>query len=1073
MQWEAGEPVWYAKQGEEEHGAGVFRAVVVSYDDATVTVRVDDPTSALFNGKEVTCDITEEKNFGKGNVYPLDKEFDEINGYDDLVLLRNLNDAELNRNLHIRFKKDLSYCYCGNTCVAINLFYRNSGPDDCPKDWQTGKPVDVFSSEVKQQYVGKPRDANPPHIYAIVDEAFTAMLKSTEHGPPKKQAIVITGESGAGKTFTTYKVLDYVDTINQNVCIQNGKDPNPVTAKIRATMPIMDAFGNATMPRNDDSSRFGKLYKIIFDKHTSEVVGATIDPYLLEKSRVCHQASWERGFHIFYQLLFGADDALRQKLKLLAIHEYHYLNRHLASGVRVQPNSPALDVDGDVCLFHVLDRSRHPQLVDTNSKGKPLVNDAKNFNAETLPALAACGFSQESVDEILNITAGILMLGNVRFDEDDAEKMNDATIVDDTPLHTAAELLRVDPAALKHSFLHGKTGKSIVTNYSNQAASRFRDGLARALYNDMFVEIIHQFSSRLSTEVDIGSSGSSQTYMAVLDIFGFEFVEDQKLVANKLVNSLEQFCINLCNEKLQNHFVECVFLIEIKNLTDEGLQVTQDDFNFTPNDRVLELLQASQNSVIHELDDVCKNPSNASNPDKADKSFKDRLDKKFAKPTEWTVKGKSVPSGYVQHKITRRTYQGEGFKIRHYANDVLYDVNGWVEKNLDRVPSVSYECLVNSQFLQSPVAERSILQTFEADRKPLDAAASGRNKPPSPATLVSNFKNKLALLVDQTLTSKECRNQFVRCIKPNTVKKPRIYSSALVLNQLQYTGMLDTLRIRKAGFPTRPLHMDFYDKYKPLAPNAVDADSLVELLRERGELFDQKHMFVGHTRILMKDELARQMDAERGAKLKEWCLIVQSVWRGSGHKLFYAGINSTCTAALREIRRLLALGQGVAQLEADVNQRAMKDTRSFVLESVGMYASEAQERKMMRMEEEYGKEVELQRMMDKISARKAEHLGDAKAAYEQYKHAIAGFERTWSALLEEDQAAAIAPDTAQSPGSQTQSRASRFRYSTKFRVKSGRVSYKAGQGVVQRNPSNQRISRSSELLANSVIVTEL
>eukprot|EP00656_Telonema_subtile_P043448 TRINITY_DN4980_c0_g1_i1.p1 TRINITY_DN4980_c0_g1~~TRINITY_DN4980_c0_g1_i1.p1 ORF type:complete len:701 (-),score=184.47 TRINITY_DN4980_c0_g1_i1:156-2258(-) len=692
--FQPGEPVWYAKQGEEDEGAGVFEAVVVSCDAKSVKILVEDSDSS-FNGQELVCDNSEIQNFAKGNVYAKDREFDETEGYDDMVLLRNLNDAELNRNLKIRFQKDLSYCYCGNTCVAINLFYRGKSLDDKPKDWRTGQPVDCFSQESKALYVGKPREANPPHIYAIVEEGFNAMLNTTVHGPPKKQAIVITGESGAGKTFTTYKVLDYIDTINQASCLQNGKEPTAMTAKIRATMPIMDAFGNATMPRNDDSSRFGKLYRIVFDKRSKEVVGAMITPYLLEKSRVCAQASWERGFHIFYQLIYGSDAAMKQKYKLKNVNEYHYLNRHLGQ-VPSSADSIAIDNNGDVCLCHVVDRSKYPALVDTNAQGKALVDDAKNFTEDTLPALTACGFSEAAIEEILSITSGILMLGNIPFNEDPDESRSDATILDDEPLNVAAELLKIDKAQLKNSLLHGKTGKHI-TNYSNLAARRFRDGLARAVYNDMFVEIIRQLSSRLSQEVDLNSP--NQTYMAVLDIFGFEFVEEKKLVPGKLVNSLEQFCINLCNEKLQNHFVECVFLIEIKNLTDEGCKVTAADFDFTPNDAVLEMLQSSGKSVVHELDDVCKNPSNAANTDKADLSFRDRLDKKFAKPTEWTIKGRTIPSGYAQHRISRRTYQGNGFKIRHYANEVLYDVSGWVEKNLDRVPSLCYDALCESTYL--------------------------------------------------------------------------------------------------------------------------------------------------------------------------------------------------------------------------------------------------------------------------------------------------------------------------------------------------------------------------------------
>ena len=577
-----------------------------------------------------------------------------------MVNLLHLNDGELNMNLETRMGLDLGYCYCGNTCVTINLFYDQKGfPKHLkkvshtrsshvephmgtpvtavhpftPLSWQAlqrskteylellaketsppdhshclheggyingdqgpEKVFDPFAEDVKALYVGAKREANPPHVYSIVSECYNGLFNATIDGPPKEQAIIITGESGAGKTFTTGKVLDYLDTINRFRLQELKKESTggglSLTNRIMMTMPIMDAFGNACMPRNDDSSRFGKLYKIYFDKRNHTVTGAEVTPYLLEKARVCSQSSWERNFHIFYQLTMAAqeDAGMKAKYKLLEPGEYLFLNRFLDDPEvpNPQPGEPAIGSDDTgVCQFEICDKAVHDNTGSFEPK-KPGM-DAKNF-LETREALSAVGFTDEAVDELFRIVSGVLLLGNVPFEYRDPQDTPKITDEGAKVVSQCGELLGVDPAALTQCLLHGSyktpSGQVKLNNYQAHKALKLRDSLARTVYNDVFEEIIAQFSSRL-----IPKSVKSDTFMGVLDIFGFEFVEQAELKPGKLVNSFEQFCINLCNEKLQNHFVQCVFAVEISQYQSENLKVSQDDFDFVPNDKTLDMLQ--------------------------------------------------------------------------------------------------------------------------------------------------------------------------------------------------------------------------------------------------------------------------------------------------------------------------------------------------------------------------------------------------------------------------------------------------------------------------------------------------
>ena len=237
---------------------------------------------------------------------------------------------------------------------------------------------------------------------------------------------------------------------------------------------------------------------------------------------------------------------------------------------------------------------------------------------------------EAQIEEIFAIVSGCLLLGNVDFDPKSKEE---AKIVDRDVVVAVAELWKCDEEKLCFCIEHSWKGakRDILANYTLQQAPRMRDSFARMVYHDLFEEIVRQFSSLLSEPVD----RNQDTFLGILDIFGFEFVDQRHLAPGTSFNSFEQFCINLCNEKLQNHFVKCVFSNEIAQYRDEGLLITAEDFEFTPNDRSVELLQGNKHSILQALDEVCKVPSNKG--DAGDTKFLETLIKKFNDPPTWKV----------------------------------------------------------------------------------------------------------------------------------------------------------------------------------------------------------------------------------------------------------------------------------------------------------------------------------------------------------------------------------------------------------------------------------------------------
>lgn len=438
-------------------------------------------------------ETNEEKEFAILDVSPVNPStFDKV---DDMSELTHLNEASVLYNLENRYREDLIYTYSGLFLVAINPYCN----------------VKLYTQEYINLYHGSPREDNKPHIFAIAEEAYRKLLSDKQD-----QSILVTGESGAGKTENTKKILQYLASITSEDKLVDSVSES-FELKILQSNPILESFGNSQTVRNNNSSRFGKFIKIEFDER-GKINGAHIEWYLLEKSRIVHQNSLERNYHIFYQLLSGLSSQELRKLELdsSSIKEYRYLQNSNAS--------------------------------------IPGVDDSQNFQ-ELLTAFKIVGFNDDEVFEIFKIISIILHIGNVEFV---SERSEQASIKSD--ITKLCKLLGVPEADLKTAILKPKSqaGKEWVSQSKNATQARFiLNSLSRSLYEKLFACVV----ARINQSLDHGSMTAN--YIGLLDIAGFEIFN---------YNSFEQLCINYTNERLQQFFNHYMFVLEQNEYLKENIQ---------------------------------------------------------------------------------------------------------------------------------------------------------------------------------------------------------------------------------------------------------------------------------------------------------------------------------------------------------------------------------------------------------------------------------------------------------------------------------------------------------------------
>ncbi|XP_047676444.1 myosin Ic, paralog b isoform X2 [Tachysurus fulvidraco] len=723
-------------------------------------------------------------------------------GVQDFVLLENhTSEAAFIDNLRKRFKENLIYTYIGSVLVSVNPY----------------KELEIYTKQHMERYRGVNFYEVSPHIYAVSDNAYRSMR--TER---RDQCILISGESGAGKTEASKKVLQYYAiTCPASEQVQTVKD------RLLQSNPVLEAFGNAKTLRNDNSSRFGKYMDIQFDFKGAPVGGHILN-YLLEKSRVVHQSNGERNFHIFYQLIEGGEEDLLRRLGLERnAQQYQYL---------VKGNCPKVSS----------------------------INDRNDWKM-VRKALSIIGFSDDEVEELLNIIASVLHLGNIQYGSEDG---GNAYIAIDTQIKYLARLLGVDSSVLKEALTHKKIiakGEELMSPLNQEQASSARDALSKAIYGRTFTWLVNKINASLSFKEDFLGSKSTSV-IGLLDIYGFEVFQN---------NSFEQFCINYCNEKLQQLFIELTLKSEQDEYEAEG--ITWEPVQYFNNKIICDLVEEKFKGIISILDEECLRPGDAT-----DLTFLEKL--------EGTLGGHAH---FLTHKLadgkTRKVMGRDEFRLLHYAGEVNYNVNGFLDKNNDLLFRNLKEvmCMSENKILNQCFAREEL-----TDKK-------------RPETTATQFKNSLAKLME-ILMSKD--PSYVRCIKPNDAKQAGRFDDVLIRHQVKYLGLMENLRVRRAGFAYRRRYEIFLQRYKSLCPDTWPSwdgrliDGVSTLVRHLG--YKPEEYKLGRTKIFIrfpktlfatedalevrKHSLATKLQANwkgysqksKYRKMRRSAILIQAWWRG-------------------------------------------------------------------------------------------------------------------------------------------------------------------------------------------------
>ncbi|KAF5906904.1 myosin-IIIb-like isoform X2, partial [Clarias magur] len=705
---------------------------------------------------------------------------------EDLATLSDLDEKSLLESLTGRFRHSHIYTYIGDILVAVNPF----------------KQLPLYGKEVSEKYKCHEKSALPPHIFAVADRAYQSMLGRLATGP-KNQCIVISGESGAGKTESTKLLLRHL----MELCRANSQ----LEQQILQVNPLLEAFGNAQTVMNDNSSRFGKYIQLRFQN--SSVKGAKINEYLLEKSRVVHQDEGERNFHIFYCMLAGISSQDKEMYGLLDPTQYRYLNGR----------------------FGQADMVRH-----WSEKYNELSN-----------AMDMVGFEEQEKVDMMTILAGILSLGNITFEPTE----NDVLKVSETSqgwLKASAGQFGVQEEDLMRCLtctMSVTRGESIHRFHNQQQAEDARDSIAKVVYGRVFGWIVSKINELLAHKLDTNIELSE---IGILDIFGFE---------NFAVNRFEQLCINLANEQLQYFFNHHIFLMEQNEYKEEGIQ--WETISFKDNKPILDLFLTKPIGILSLLDEQ------SAFPQATDGNFVDKLNSKFKANPHFEVVRSHSPL----------------FTVVHYAGKVQYNASGFLEKNRDNIPASIRTLFINSVTpLLSVLFAATISRTgtlMPRKAKMVNFVDDNFNSTRK-QSVGTQFKHSLAVLMEKMFAASP---HFVRCIKPNASKLPDQVDSKLIMDQLRYNGLLETIRIRREGFSWRPSFKEFAQRYnilllKPDLP--LDKESCMSILNTT-ELHGWK---CGSSRLFFKywhqDELARLLE-----RLGKAAVVIQKNYRAVSSRKKY------------------------------------------------------------------------------------------------------------------------------------------------------------------------------------------
>ncbi|XP_035764936.1 unconventional myosin-Ib isoform X6 [Neolamprologus brichardi] len=708
---------------------------------------------------------------------------DNMIGVGDMVLLEPLSEDSFLGNLKKRFDHSEIYTYIGSVVISMNPY----------------RSLPIYTPEKVEEYRNRNFYELSPHIYALADEAYRSLRDQD-----KDQCILITGESGAGKTEASKLVMSYVAA----VC-GKGHEVNKVKEQLLQSNPVLEAFGNAKTVRNDNSSRFGKYMDIEFD-FKGDPLGGVISNYLLEKSRVVKQPRGERNFHVFYQLLSGASDDTLRKLKLdRDFSKYNYLS--LDSAV----------VSG--------------------------LDDAANFRT-VRNAMQIVGFMEDEVQSVLELVAAVLKLGNIEFKpESRCNGTDESRVKDKNDLKEMCELLGMEQSVLERAFSYRTVEakmEKVSTTLNVAQAYYARDALAKNLYSRLFSWLVTRINESIQAQTK-----ARHKVMGVLDIYGFEIFENGD-------NSFEQFIINYCNEKLQQIFIELTLREEQEEYVREGIEWT--NIEYFNNAIICDLIENNQNGILAMLDEECLRPGTVT-----DETFLDKLNTICADHQHFESRLNKNSKFLNDHSLPHNC-----FRIQHYAGKVLYRVEGFVDKNNDLL----YRDLSQAMYK----ANHSLIKQLFPEGNP---AKVNLKRPP---TAGFQFRASVGTLMRNLQTKNP---NYIRCIKPNDKKASHIFTDSLVRHQVRYLGLMENVRVRRAGYAFRQPYEPCLERYKMLCkrtwphwkgPAREGVEVLMADLQIPAEeiSYGRSKIFIRNPRTLFF------LEEKRKQCLQDLATLIQKIYRG-------------------------------------------------------------------------------------------------------------------------------------------------------------------------------------------------
>ena len=736
------------------------------------------------------------------------------NGYDDMVEMENLSEAELLFNLRERYSNGRIFTYVGSSLIVINPY--------CAIPELFTPEILLNFQDAVRQLTFEPKN-HMPHVYAISSAAITNLLRDQ-----RNQAIVISGESGAGKTENTKFAMKFLTSLN-SARGENSTEPS-IEDKILACNPILEAFGNAKTVRNDNSSRFGKYVSLLIEKGgNGKILGATLTNYLLEKSRCCTQSQGERSYHIYYHLFKGASMKELGSLYLAKdgqplMESLEYLNR---SGCYVVPT----------------------------------VNDVELYN-EVVSSFNTMKFTKEEQKAVWTLVACSLLLGNVDFDDSGLTDKIPCAVKNEEYLKAAIDLLQCDYAELSKALtikFREVQGQVIESTISRADCITQRDSLAKELYNRLFNWLVKRLNFTvmppefLVEGANIPQLLTNYYHIGLLDIFGFEIFK---------VNSLEQLCINYTNEQLQQLYIYYIFKAEEKEFSAEGLQDYVTQLVFKDNQDVIDLLDKLPSGIFCLTDESC-----------------------LVNSTDEALCQKILKSHEKNPCLTKAKLSKDTFIVQHTSSPVEYNINGFRFKNRDELSPFIEKALFKSTFTEIPRIYKGLCGNEPEPPIQEKKVGSTRDK-----FLGAKFRVQMRELYNEL---KSCDCHFIRCIKPNDKKEKKLFVPRMTLQQIQYMGILETIKVRKSSYPTRKLYKNFYEKYEELAGEYAAKSFLkhVELGSDFKEMsraivknantdFGVGILF-GNTRIFMKLQAEAELNKVLGEKIKFKQLAarrIQKLW---------------------------------------------------------------------------------------------------------------------------------------------------------------------------------------------------